>query len=96
VPSGAGRGDAELHCSFGATRVRTLLARVRLHLATDRFLAERRRDAVWEAACDYAALAVGRIESRLRPTALDAPLAAALHTSHADVRRLPAQDGRRR
>ena len=38
----------EVRCSFGATRVGALLARLRLHLATDRFLAELRRDAVWE------------------------------------------------
>jgi len=57
----------ELHAAFGATRAGALLERIRLHLGTDRFLAERRRDAVWEAGCDYAALALARIESRMKP-----------------------------
>jgi hypothetical protein len=35
-----------------------MLERLRLHVATDRFLAERRGDWAWEAACDYAALAL--------------------------------------
>jgi hypothetical protein len=69
---------AEMHCSFGATRVGPLLARVRLHLSTERFLAERRRDAVWEAGCDYAALALLRLESRLRFAARETALRATL------------------
>jgi len=61
---------AECVCSFGATRVGPLIERVRLHVTTDRFLARRRGDTMWEAACDYAALALTRLESRLRPTVL--------------------------
>jgi hypothetical protein len=57
-------------CSFGATRVGPMIERVRLHVTTDRFLAGRRGDKMWEAACDYAALALARLESRLRPTVL--------------------------
>jgi hypothetical protein len=57
-------------CSFGATRVGPMIARVRLHVTTDRFLAGRRGDKMWEAACDCAALALARLESRLRPTVL--------------------------
>ena len=36
-------------CFFGATCVGVLLERMRLHLATQRFLAERRGDRIWEA-----------------------------------------------
>lgn len=60
----------ECVCSFGATRVGPMIKRVRLHVTTDRFLAGRRGDKMWEAACDYAALALARLESRLRPTVL--------------------------
>lgn len=49
-----------------------MIERVRLHVTTDRFLASRRGDKMWEAACDYAALALTRLESRLRPTLLGA------------------------
>jgi len=47
-----------------------MIERVRLHVTTDRFLAGRRGDKMWEAACDYAALSLARLESRLRPTVL--------------------------
>ncbi len=57
-------------CGFGATRVGNLLDRLRLHLATDRFLARHRRDLVWEAGCDYAAMALERLESQLSVTRL--------------------------
>jgi hypothetical protein len=60
----------ECVCSFGATRVGAMIERVRLHVTTDRFLAWRRGDKMWEAACDYAALSLARLESRLRPTVL--------------------------
>jgi hypothetical protein len=60
---------ADLVCSFGATRVGVLLERLRLHLGTQRFLAARRGDRQWEASCDYAILAVGRLATRLRPEA---------------------------
>lgn len=60
----------ECVCSFGATRVGPMIERVRLHVTTDRFLASRRGDKMWEAACDYAVLALTRLESRLRPALL--------------------------
>ena len=60
----------ECVCSFGATRVGPMIERVRLHVTTDRFLAGKRGDKMWEAACDYAALALARLVSRLRPTLL--------------------------
>jgi hypothetical protein len=62
----------ETTCSFGATRVGGFLDRLRLHLATQRFLAERRHDLLWEAGCDYAGLALERLCSRMRPSALAA------------------------
>lgn len=68
--SGPAAAASECICSFGATRVGPMIERVRLHVTTDRFLAERRGDKMWEAACDYAVLALGRLESRLRPTVL--------------------------
>jgi hypothetical protein len=68
---------ADLVCSFGATRVGVLLERLRLHLGTQRFLAARRGDRLWEASCDYAVLAVGRLAARMRPEAYRAELCAA-------------------
>ena len=65
-----------LTCSFGATRVDTFFDRLHLHLSTDRFLASRRRDPAWEAACDYAALTLSRLESQLSASDLAAPLPA--------------------
>jgi hypothetical protein len=65
-------GQTEI--SFGAIRVGALLARVRLHLLTSRFLAERRQDVIWEAGCDYATLAIARLMSRLHPATLDRSL----------------------
>jgi hypothetical protein len=70
----------ECVCSFGATRVGPMIERVRLHVTTDRFLAGRRGDKMWEAACDYAALALARLESRLRPTVLTAWICATAGT----------------
>ena len=43
VPAG------ECVCSFGATRVGSMIKRVRLHVTTDRFLAGLRGDKMWEA-----------------------------------------------
>jgi hypothetical protein len=48
-------------CRFGATRVGALLGRVRLHLQTNRFVARHLGDALWEAGCGAAALAVERL-----------------------------------
>lgn len=67
---------ADLVCSFGATRAGALLERLRLHLGTQRFLAARRGDRLWEASCDYAVLALGRLTARLRPEAYRAELLA--------------------
>ena len=47
---------------------------MRLHLSTQRFLAARRGDRIWEASCDYAALSLERLGARLRPEALAAEL----------------------
>jgi len=60
--------------SFGATRVGALIGRVRLHVTTQRFLAARRGDNIWEASCDYAALALDRLSARLRPEVFAAEL----------------------
>jgi hypothetical protein len=65
---------AELVCSFGAIPVGTLLERLRLHLGTQRFLAARRDDRLWEASCNYAALTVTRLAARLRPEVYRAEL----------------------
>lgn len=90
---------SECICSFGATRVGALIERVRLHVTTDRFLAGRRGDKMWEAACDYAALALARLESRLRPTVLAEWICAPASTGRAAERCGPAdgaqQGGRR-
>ena len=56
---------------FGAVRVGALLARLRLHLQTDRFLAVHRGDAVWEAGCLQAAIALADVVARMRATELD-------------------------
>jgi hypothetical protein len=61
----------DMAVGFGARRVDSFLNRLRLHLETDRFLAARRRDPVWEAGCDYAVLALGRLASRLRPSTME-------------------------
>jgi hypothetical protein len=87
-------GDAAcgVTCSFGATRVGVLLERMRLHLSTQRFLAERRGDGIWEASCDYAALSLERLGARLRPEAFAAELFPQVRP-----RRAPAKHrGRRR
>lgn len=61
-------------CGFGARCVGVLLERMRLHLSTQRFLAARRGDRIWEASCDYAALSLERLGSRLRPGMFEQPL----------------------
>ena len=60
-----------VRCGFGALRVGALLARLRLHLQTDRFLAVHRGDAVWEAGCLQAAIALADVVARMRATELD-------------------------
>jgi hypothetical protein len=63
----------ETRINVGATRVGNLFARVQLHLATARF-AELRADALWETACDAAALKLDTLASGMAPEALAAPL----------------------
>lgn len=67
-------GERGVACLLGATCVGVLLQRMGLHLATQRFLAERRGDRIWEASCDYAALSLERIGARLRPGMFEQPL----------------------
>jgi hypothetical protein len=79
-PEAASTSTAEVaarepvRCGFGAVRVGALLARLRLHLQTDRFLAVHRGDAVWEAGCLKAALALADIVAGMREGELDASL----------------------
>jgi hypothetical protein len=54
--------------------VGVLLERIRLHLVTQRFLAARQGDRIWEASCDYAALSLDRLAARLRPGTFEQPL----------------------
>ena len=61
-------------CGFGARCVGVLLERLRLHLCTQRFLAARRDDRMWEASCDYATLSLERLAARLRPGMFEQPL----------------------
>jgi hypothetical protein len=63
-----------MRCGFGALRVGALLGRLRLHMQTERFLAAYRGDALWEAGCVGAALALADVAARLRPSELDASL----------------------
>ena len=63
-----------VRCGFGAVRVGALLARLRLHLQTDRFLAVHRGDAVWETACLQAAIVLADIVAGMREAELDAML----------------------
>lgn len=74
-----------VRCGFGALRVGALLGRLRLHLQTDRFLAVHRGDAMWEAGCLQAALALAEIVSHMAEEDLDLPLAAVQGQSHPSV-----------
>ena len=69
-----------LQVSLGATRVGPLLSRLEMHLGTARFLAELRQDALWEAGCEDAALALARLASGMTPAALDAALRSRIAT----------------
>lgn len=64
----------EMRVNVGATRVGNLFARLQLHLATARFLAELRADALWQTACNQASLALDSLASGMTPDALAAPL----------------------
>jgi hypothetical protein len=64
----------ETQVAFGATRVGTLLSRLQMHLRTARFLAELRQDAMWEAGCDDAAMAMEQLESEMSPNSLHASI----------------------
>ena len=68
----AGREAAR--CGFGAVRVGALLGRLRLHVQTERFLAVHRGDAVWEAGCVGAALALADVVAAMHEAELEAPL----------------------
>ncbi len=63
-----------MRCAFGATRAGGLLGRLRLHLQTERFLAVRRDDAMWEAACLLASVALGDMVAGLAQDEMQAPL----------------------
>jgi len=63
-----------MRCAFGATRAGALLGRLRLHLQTERFLAVRRDDAIWEAACLVASVALGEMVATLSESEMQAPL----------------------
>ncbi len=63
-----------MRCAFGATRAGALLGRLRLHLQTERFLAVRRDDAMWEAACLLASVALGDLVAGLSEDEMQAPL----------------------
>lgn len=63
-----------MRCAFGATRAGGLLGRLRLHLQTERFLAVRRDDAMWEAACLLASVALGEMVAALSEDEMQAPL----------------------
>lgn len=63
-----------MRCAFGATRAGALLGRVRLHLQTERFLAVRRDDAIWEAGCLLASIALGNLVAELSEDEMKIPL----------------------
>jgi len=63
-----------MRCAFGATRAGALLGRLRLHLQTERFLAARRDDAMWEAGCLLASVALGDLVAGLSEDEMQAPL----------------------
>jgi hypothetical protein len=65
---------APMRCAFGATRAGSLLGRLRLHLQTERFLAVRRGDAIWEAGCIAASVALGDMVAALSESEMQAPL----------------------
>lgn len=79
--AGAPAGD-QTQVNVGATRVGNLFARVQLHLATSRFLAELRADALWQAACDDSARALDSLASGMTPAALATPLHARSTAGH--------------
>ena len=66
-----------MRCAFGATRAGALLGRLRLHLQTERFLAVRRDDAMWEAACLVASVALGDMVAALSEDEMQLPLSPA-------------------
>ena len=68
-----------MRCAFGATRAGALLGRLRLHLQTERFLAVRRDDAMWEAACLVASVALGELVAALSESEMQAPLPRQAH-----------------
>ena len=63
---------APMRCAFGATRAGALLGRLRLHLQTERFLAVRRDDAMWEAGCLVASVALGDMVAAMSESEMQA------------------------
>jgi len=63
-----------MRCAFGATRAGALLGRLRLHLQTERFLAVRRDDAIWEAGCVAASVALGEMVAMMSESEMQTPL----------------------
>ncbi len=64
-----------MSCGFGAVRVGALFSRLRLHLQTERFLAVHRNDALWEAGCLHATVALTEIVAGIGEEEMSAPLA---------------------
>ena len=76
----AGEPKPEMEVSFGAIRAGALFERLRLHMETDRFLAARREDRLWEVGCDYGMLALARVASRMSPELAHAKLTCLLRS----------------
>ncbi len=84
-------------CRFGATRVGALLGRVRLHLQTNRFLARHLGDALWEAGCGAAMLAVERLIAGMSARKMNARIfPRRSRRATGSLRRCPASSSRRR
>jgi hypothetical protein len=82
---------------FGATRVGALLGRLRLHLQTNRFLARHLGDALWEAGCGAATLAVERLIAGMQARKMNARIfPRRRRKATGSLRRSPASSSRRR
>jgi hypothetical protein len=101
--SSAGEANVQIavkeptRCRFGATRVGALLGRVRLHLQTNRFLARHLGDALWEAGCGAATLAVERLIAGMQARKMNARIfPRRRRKATGSLRRSPASSARRR
>ena len=84
-------------CRFGATRVGALLGRMRLHLQTNRFVAGHLGDALWEAGCGAATLAVERLIAGMQARKMNARIfPRRSRKTTGSLRRTPASASRRR